>query len=188
MRMVPVALLTLGDKALLHRLAVEQAHITHHHPLSDAACKLVGRLLHFACLGLRREQMRSLANTAALTQPRLRFDPYPGFATGYVGDTLQTVLHHFFSTRSFEECVTAVVNQGGDADTTGAIAGAIAGAYYGPQAIPSRWLKKLPSGLRAEIEMLSARLVALSPVGLGRRDEPIRDTTRVAAVPVFHRQ
>ena len=42
MRVAPVALYTLGDEELLSRLAVEQAHITHHHPLSDAACVAVG--------------------------------------------------------------------------------------------------------------------------------------------------
>ena len=40
MRVAPVALYTLGDEKLLSRLAVGQAHITHHHPLSDAACKI----------------------------------------------------------------------------------------------------------------------------------------------------
>jgi len=38
MRVAPVALYTLGNEELLSRLAVEQAHITHHNPLSDAAC------------------------------------------------------------------------------------------------------------------------------------------------------
>ena len=40
-----------------------------------------------------------------------------------------------------------VVNRGGDADTTGAIANMLAGALYGPQAIPRRWLKALDAGV-----------------------------------------
>ena len=40
-----------------------------------------------------------------------------------------------------------VVNRGGDADTTGAIANMLAGALYGPQAIPKRWLKALDPGV-----------------------------------------
>jgi ADP-ribosyl-[dinitrogen reductase] hydrolase len=136
MRVLPLALATLGDAAGLEAGAVAQAHLTHHHPLSDAACVHLGRLVHLACLG--RSRGRLLRETEAWLErfPAFRFAPYRGLATGYVVDTMQTVLHHFFSTRGFEECLVAVVNQGGDADTTGAIAGALAGAYYGPEELP----------------------------------------------------
>jgi ADP-ribosyl-[dinitrogen reductase] hydrolase len=164
MRVLPVALLTLGDDAALRRLAVEQARITHHHPLSDAACVLVGRLVHLACTGRSMRQLRACAEAAARAEPKLAFQPYRGLATGYVVDTIQTVLHFLHATRDFEACLTAVVNQGGDADTTGAIAGAIAGAFYGPEALPARWLKRLDRGLVAELARLSERLVALSPL------------------------
>lgn len=168
MRVLPVALLTLGDGALLSRLAVEQARLTHHHPLSDAACVLVGRLVHLACLGLSMRRLKQTAAEAAAAEPRLAFAPYRGLSTGYVVDTMQTVLHHFFTTRSFEECLVAVVNRGGDADTTGAIAGAIAGAYYGLEELPRRWLRRLRPALTAELEALAGRLVCLSPVGRGQ--------------------
>ncbi len=168
MRMVPVALVTLADPALLEARAVEQAHLTHNHPLSDAASILVGRLLHEACLGLPVAEMRRAADEAARAEPRLRFEPYRGRASGYVAETLQTVLHHFFTTGSFEECLVATVNQGGDADTTGAIAGAIAGAHYGPDAIPRRWRRKLDRGLVGELDALASRMVDLSPLGRGR--------------------
>ena len=49
----------------------------------------------------------------------------------------------FFATENFEDCLTDVVNRGGDADTTGAIAGMLAGACYGMESIPGRWLKAL---------------------------------------------
>jgi ADP-ribosyl-[dinitrogen reductase] hydrolase len=167
MRVLPVALATLGDDALLARLAVEQARLTHHHPLSDAACLLVGRLVHLACLGLPRERLRQAADEAVATEPRFGFAPYRGRASGYVAETLQTVLHHFFATGSFEDCLVAVVNQGGDADTTGAIAGAVAGAFYGPAGLPARWLRRLRPALAAELEVLAGRLVSLSPLGRG---------------------
>ncbi len=61
----------------------------------------------------------------------------------------------------------AVVNQGGDADTTGAIAGAIAGAYYGEEQLPSRWLRRLDPFARGEILRLTERLVDLSPLARG---------------------
>jgi ADP-ribosyl-[dinitrogen reductase] hydrolase len=167
MRMVPVALATLADRALLERRALEQARVTHNHPLSDAACVHVGELLHLACLGLSKARLRRASEALAARHRAFRLDWYDGQASGYVVDTLRTVLHLFEETTSFEECLVAVVNQGGDADTTGAIAGAIAGGYYGPGELPRRWLRRLDAGVRAEIERLSERLVALSPLGRG---------------------
>jgi len=167
MRMVPVALATLGDPALLERCAVEQARITHHHPLSDAGATHVGELLHLAVLGRGKSRLRRAADALVARAPAFAFVPYPGLATGYVVDTLQTVLHAFFTTRGYEACVVAAVNQGADADTTGAIAGALAGAYYGPEELPKRWVRRLDPAVRGEIERLSERLVSLSPLGRG---------------------
>ncbi len=167
MRMAPVAIASLADGELLDGWAVEQARLTHHHPLSDAACVLIGRLLHLACLGLSRERMRREADAAAARFPPFAFAPYRGLSTAYVADTLQTVLHFFFSTRGFEDCLVGTVNQGGDADTTAAIAGALAGAYYGLEAIPRRWVRRLDRALVEEIALLSSRLVDRSPIGRG---------------------
>jgi ADP-ribosyl-[dinitrogen reductase] hydrolase len=99
--------------------------------------------------------------------PTFRFEPYPGLATGYVVDTLQTVFHNFFRSRSFEECIINTVNQGGDADTTGAIAGGLAGAYYGLEEIPRRWQKKMDRRVLTELADLAVQLVGLSPLGTG---------------------
>jgi ADP-ribosyl-[dinitrogen reductase] hydrolase len=170
MRMVPVALATLGDGELLASRAVAQARLTHHHPISDAACVLLGRLLQLACLGASRERLSAEAEAAAVRVPAFRFAPYEGLATGYVADTVQTVLHFLFASEGFEDCVVATVNQGGDADTTGAIAGALAGALW-PEGIPRRWARKLDRALVAELARLSDRLVDLSP--LGRGDVPV---------------
>jgi ADP-ribosyl-[dinitrogen reductase] hydrolase len=171
MRMLPLALATLGDPARLERDAVALAHLTHHHALSDAACVHVGELFQLACLGLSRGRLRRRTDAFVARYPSYRFEPYRGLATGYVVDTLQTVLHHFHATEGFEACLVAVVNQGGDADTTGAIAGALAGAYYGPEALPARWLKRLDRAVRAEIEALVDPLLAASPLFRG---EPLR--------------
>lgn len=167
MRMVPVAIASLADSVLMERWAIEQAHITHHHPLSDASCALVGRLLHLACIGLSREHLRSEAQRAAVRFPALRFHPYRSLSTAYVADTMQTVLHYFFATSSFEECLVSTVNQGGDADTTGAIVGAIAGAFYGAGKIPKRWVKKLDPELVQEISTLAGRLIDHCPLSQG---------------------
>lgn len=163
MRMLPAALYTLGDDDLLQRCALEQARITHNHPLSDAACITLGRLVHLALQGASRNRLRREADLLVADHPSFTFTPYRGLATGYVVDTVQTVFHHFFRGRSFEECLVGTVNQGGDADTTGAICGMVAGAFYGMEGIPQRWLKRMERRTMTEIADLSARLIALSP-------------------------
>lgn len=164
MRMLPTALFTMGDDNLLCRCAVEQGHLTHNHPLSDAACIALGRLVHLSVLGFSKPRLRREADRLTESHPTFSFEPYRGLATGYVVDTMQTVLHFFFRGRDFEECLVSTVNQGGDADTTGAIIGMVAGAYYGMEGIPRRWFKKMDRQVLDEICILSDRLISLSPV------------------------
>ena len=163
MRVAPVALYALGDEKLLSRLAVEQAHITHHNPLSDAACVSVGTMIQRGLLGAPQRELRAAAEELAARHPEFRFEGYDGESSAYVPDTLRTVLNAFFSTESFEECLVKTVNRGGDADTAGAIAGAIAGARYGLSSIPRRWVNALDPGLREELASLAEHLVRLSP-------------------------
>ncbi|MGZ8460297.1 MAG: ADP-ribosyl-[dinitrogen reductase] hydrolase [Candidatus Deferrimicrobiaceae bacterium] len=164
MRMAPVALLTLGDGEALDRLAAEQAHLTHNHPLSDAACRCVGRMVHRGVSGTAKEKLYEEARGLATVHPAFRFEPYRGEASAYVVHTLQTVFHHFFGSSDFEECLVRIVNQGGDADTTGAIGGMIAGAFYGTSAIPGKWLRKLDETVRSEAEAHAVRLARMSPL------------------------
>lgn len=170
MRVAPVALFALGDEDLLSRLAVEQARLTHNHPLSDASCITVARMVHRAILGTPMAGLRAAAEELAGRHPEFRFDGNAGGATAYVADTLRTVFHDFFSTRTFEECLVRIVNRGGDADTNGAIAGAVAGAHYGLEAIPVRWLDALDPAVREELTGTAEKLVRLSPLfrGAGR--------------------
>lgn len=163
MRMGPLALFTLGDDPLLQRCTLELAHLTHNNPVSDAACITYGRMVQLALQGRSKNRLRREADALVAAFPTFRFDPYPGLATGYVVDTMQTVCHYFFRSRSFEECVVTTVNQGGDADTTGAIAAGLAGAYYGLHEIPRRWLKKLDRPVAAELDELAVTLLQLSP-------------------------
>ena len=169
MRMAPVALYTLGDGEQLERYAIEQAHLTHNHPLSDAACICIGRMVQLSLLGCDRFALHALTRELVAEHGTFRFNNYKGLAGSYVVDTLQTVFHYLFSTADFEECLIGVVNQGGDADTTGAIAGMIAGAFYGLEAIPKRWIKKLKREVREQVEDQALRLTRLSPWGMQQR-------------------
>jgi ADP-ribosyl-[dinitrogen reductase] hydrolase len=165
MRILPVALFSLPDEQLLQKYAIEQAHITHNNPVSDAACICLGQLLHMAICGAEKSRLRRHVDGLVARFPTYAFDPYRGLATGYVVDTMQTVFHWFFRGKNFEDCLIGTVNQGADADTTGAICGMLAGAYYGMDAIPKRWIKKMDAKVIAEIETVVERLIAASPVG-----------------------
>ena len=94
MRMVPVALARWATTPSA-RCAIEQGRLTHHHPLSDAACRLVGELVHLALPG-RGSRGCAARGRARRAAPAFAFVPYRGLASGYVVDTLQTVLHAFF--------------------------------------------------------------------------------------------
>lgn len=64
-------------------------------------------------------------------------------STGYVVHSLEAALWCLLTTDSYRACVLKAVNLGGDTDTVAAIAGGLAGALYGYDAIPMEWLAKL---------------------------------------------
>lgn len=165
MRLLPAAIYALPDGQLLKKYTLEQAHITHNNPVSDAACLCLGEMIHLALLGASKNRLRREVDGLVARFPTFYFEPYRGLATGYVVDTLQTVFHWLFRGRNFEECLTGTVNQGGDADTTGAICGMLAGAYYGMEGLPQRWIKRMDKAVLAEIESVTEKLVAASPAG-----------------------
>jgi ADP-ribosylglycohydrolase len=78
---------------------------------------------------------------------------------GFPPACIPTCLYLLLTTNSFEEAVTEVVNLGGDTDTAGAILGALAGAHYGVEAIPQRWLDGLQNrdGIDARAHALAQR-------------------------------
>lgn len=162
MRNLPVALATLDDDAAFARATLEQCRLTHNHPLSDAATLALGRMARSLIRGGGIKACRAEANKLIAQHAEFRFDPYPKRASGYIVDTVQTVLHYFFRTDGFESCVTEVVNRGEDADTNGALAGMLAGAAYGVAGIPGYWLKKLDRTVRNGIEEQTAALLALA--------------------------
>jgi ADP-ribosyl-[dinitrogen reductase] hydrolase len=76
--------------------------------------------------------------------------------TGYVVESLEAALWCFYHTDSFEAAILQAANLGDDADTTAAICGQIAGAFYGEGNIPVKWLERL--FMCTEIKELADRL------------------------------
>jgi ADP-ribosyl-[dinitrogen reductase] hydrolase len=162
MRILPAALATVGHPDQAAQWSLVQGRITHHHPLSDDACLALVRMLHgLLCAGDKRA-VREIADALIERHRVFRFEPYQGHSSGYIADTMQTVLHFYFGTDSFAECVIQTVNQGGDADTTGALAAMLAGATYGMAAIPASWLIKLDRKVAAEIREQVPKLLAIA--------------------------
>jgi len=179
MRVLPVALATLGLLEDEVRVACRaQAHVTHNNPLSDAATETLALMVRDALLGA--SQLDLLHHRA---QPLAQQHPEFAFRTiakrqnpsGYIVETVQAVFQALFDTDSFEGCLVDVVNRGGDADTTGAIAGMLAGALYGPAGIPWRWLHKLNAATRHACEMQALELLQTGKSDFGLNDLGISD-------------
>lgn len=173
MRNLPVVLATFNDTGTLARCSVEQAHLTHNHPLSDAATLTLGRLTQLLLLGGSISDCRRCVGELLAQHPKFRFEPWPGNTSGYIVDTVQTVLHSFFRNDSVESCIVDVVNRGGDADTAGALVGQLAGACYGVADIPPRWLKQLDPRIVERVRRQTDSLLALP------RPLPIREPTPI---------
>jgi ADP-ribosyl-[dinitrogen reductase] hydrolase len=162
MRNLPVVLATMDSSEEFRRATLAQCHTTHNHPLSDDATLAIGEMVQALISGGGVKECRGLANALVAKHRAFQFAPYRGLATPYIVDTIQTVLHFYFCTDNFRSYLVEVVNQGGDADTTGAIAGMLAGATYGAAAIPDSWLRKLDLKVVAEIRAQVPALLALA--------------------------
>jgi ADP-ribosyl-[dinitrogen reductase] hydrolase len=161
MRNLPVTLYTPDNDIAFEQYSLEQCHLTHNHPLSDAGTLALGRMTRALVLGETRERCRTIADALVTEHRAFRFEPYPKLTTAYIVDTVQTVLHSFFTTESFEDCLVKVVNLGGDADTNGALVGMLAGALYGEASIPYRWLRRLDPRVRENVTLQAEALLKL---------------------------
>ena len=170
MRNLPVALATLNDPETFRQWTLEQCHITHNHPLSDDATLALGRMVQRLVLGGGILDCREEAQALIAKHPQFRFERYRGPCSAFIVDTVRTVLHHYFLADSVRGCITATVNEGGDADTAGALAGMLAGATYGASTIPQAWLDRLDKAVVAEIHsqvpaLLTIAGVKTNPIG-----------------------
>jgi ADP-ribosyl-[dinitrogen reductase] hydrolase len=161
MRNLPVALATLGRAEDLAAWSLAQAHVTHNHPLSDAATVALGRMVQALIRDGERARCQGLALALTERHAEFRFDTPIRHPSAYIVDTIRAVLRTFFATDSFRRCLIDMVNQGGDADTTGALAGMLAGAAYGVDAIPAEWLQILDRDVAEEIRRQVTELLSL---------------------------
>jgi ADP-ribosyl-[dinitrogen reductase] hydrolase len=169
MRNLPAALATLGHDAAFHKLSMAQARLTHNHPFSDSATVGLGQLLRLLLQGADHTASQQWVAQWVQSHAVFGFTPYKDRATAYVVDTVQTVLHYFTLHEGFEAAMVATVNQGDDADTTGALLGMLAGARCGASQLPRRWLERLQAPTVQAITVQTRGLLALSQ-GLGGPD------------------
>jgi ADP-ribosyl-[dinitrogen reductase] hydrolase len=164
MRLAPVALFFHPDEAQVVRHSAESSRTTHAAPEALACCRLLGLALSRALAGVDKHRLLEGA-TSIVTEPAMRAIVQGAYrdkaraaisGSGYCVASLEAALWCFERTDSFAKAVLAAVNLGDDADTTGAITGQLAGAYYGVHAIPEHWRERL--ALRDEIVSLGERL------------------------------
>jgi ADP-ribosyl-[dinitrogen reductase] hydrolase len=182
MRCWPVALAHWDD---LDRLLADsrlQSRVTHPHPECVAGSAFVNVTVYHLLRGIGPEVAVARAlEVVEMPEPlRTVVEAAPGRGrgelenSGWVRHTLESAVWGLLTTASFEEAVVQVVNLGNDADTAGAVVGAMAGAAYGLEAIPARWRGTvqgewpLKSGVRwsvVELVGLAGRLVGISCYG-----------------------
>jgi ADP-ribosyl-[dinitrogen reductase] hydrolase len=162
----------LRDPSFLFRLAAdvarEEERIVAQYAGSVTSIATHGRSLSRAIAHVESllESPRERA-LAALVEEANRHgaDPVCKRATmGFPPACIPTCLYLLLTTDGFEEAITEVVNLGGDADSAGAILGALAGAHYGIAEIPHRWLVGLQN--REAIDMRGRALLRRSSAGL----------------------
>ena len=172
MRIMPVCLFgyekvknkewTIGEAvANVHKVAA----LTHNHLRSHIACGiyyfLVSNILDMKgslveCLqagiddamryyGTDVSNYRELAYYSRLFQLSefAKCEEEDIKSSGYVVDTLEAVVWSLVATDTFEKALLRAVNLADDADTVGAIAGGLAGLYYGYESIPKEWLEEI---------------------------------------------
>jgi ADP-ribosylglycohydrolase len=172
MRCLPVSLWLFGSPAEhLREKAGDASALTHAHLRSRLCCAwhalwcdavLSGRDIRAAAqqaskrlrplitVDLERQILKRLLDGSVMDLPRASLQ-----SDGYVVSTLEASLWCVANHADFRSTVLAAVNLGGDADTTGAVAGGMAGLVYGLSGIPTEWIDALAR--RAEVMALAER-------------------------------
>jgi ADP-ribosylglycohydrolase len=161
MRLALVPLAFRRNIALAIHNAGESSRTTHAAPTAIAACRYFAGLLLGALEGRSKEQLLSSFFYPGLDRDHWHRQPIPpeiaeiaggSFklkeppeikGSGFVVRSLEAALWAFHRSDSFREGALRAVNLGDDADTTGAIYGQLAGAYYSVTGIPQDWIERL---------------------------------------------
>ena len=177
MRLAPVALYFSADEDTAVHHAGESSRTTHGCDEAVDACRLLARVLARALAGGPKDAVLAAGRDPALQWHGDR-PLAPAIAeiasgawfgrgahqvrgSGYVVQSLEAALWCFAGTDSYREAILLAANLGDDADTTAAIVGQIAGAFYGVEGIPPEWLAKL--ALREQIEEMAEALWVAAP-------------------------
>ena len=174
MRLAPVPLYFAHDPALAIVRAGESSRTTHGAVEATDACRYYAALILGALAGASKDELLAPRFSpvpggwaAAPLCPKVdaiaagsfhRREPPAIRGGGYVVHALEAALWAFRRGTDFRDGALLAVNLGDDADTTGAIYGQLAGAFYGVDAIPAAWRAKLV--LRERIEALADALAA----------------------------
>lgn len=165
MRLGPIPMYFFPDLDAVERFAGNSSRTTHGTEECVDACRLFGRMICRALLGMTKnevifgdaESFVSGEAIAAIARAAYREKSEAEIrGSGYVVQSLEAALWAFARTDTFADAILMAANLGDDADTTAAVCGQVAGAYYGEPGIPSRWLEHL--ALRSEITTLADQL------------------------------
>lgn len=161
MRIHPFVLMAWSSERLYpewEMVVTNASFLTHSHERSVLACKIYARVLFALMREPTSESVRcALREAGEIYTDSSEYCVYkrlfsPDFAelpahmirsSGYVVDTLEAAIWCLLTTETYAECVLKAVNLGEDTDTVGAVAGGLAGALYGYDAIPKEWRDKL---------------------------------------------
>ena len=153
MRLAPIALAYARRPEQALEYAALSSRTTHAAETAVDACRFYAALMVGALD--RVDKTRLLAEdfwsygplhpeVAAVAAGSFRRREPPEIrGSGYVVQSLEAALWAFYKTDGFAAGALGAVNLGDDADTTGAVYGQLAGAYYGVQDIPEDWREKL---------------------------------------------
>ena len=163
MRVSPVAYAFDTLEEVLEE-AEASASVTHNHPEGIRGAQAIAGSVFLARQRENKTYIRrfieekigyDLRSTVESIRPTYRFD------VSCQGSVPPAIIA-FLESSSFEEAVRLAVSLGGDSDTLGCMAGAIAGAFYGvPEEIQERAMGYLPSGLRATADEFLAQFPAV---------------------------
>ena len=157
MRLAPIPMAFRGRGDEMWDYAVQSSATTHGAQACLDACGYYSLLIDGALSGMSKDELLSESNVpdrlrSSGATPAVREIASGSYrtrrppdirGTGYVIHALEAALWAFYHSTSFEEGALMAVNLGDDADTTGAIYGQLAGAYYGFNGIPIDWRTKI---------------------------------------------